>query len=586
MTDPLLSGMQATISRSSMGKGSAVSEAHFDDMARRLEERLVRIEEKLDRMGTVPQSLPQRAPSQRSVAHKGSAAEPAGVTQGSVTQKMSGGSIELTPRIRLQTVPSVKEAGDMSHATNTYIVRPSGGERLWLSLDVDARKRTLIVKHVNDGLDNSTAIGNDIRPGDHIVRVNTVRNDARRMLDEVQKEQPLELELHRAPVPDKMNWEIKLKCMVEGRTFKYLSFFLGLINIVFLFVAGTHALQNQTETAPVYFDIIQHVMLGLFTIEMFLRLLDRRRTLCDDMATRVSAVFYVVILLWAYYVLLVNGQISGITIFWLFPTVVNLEGPRFMRHIEGLLVLVGAIVPELVAAFMLLGCAGFVFALPFIHMTTHYLVENDHNDTKGILRYFSSVDQAAVTVLQANTGGLDWHELYDAVGDAFGFHAQALLLGVIFFFQIAFFNIITGIVLNRAMLRDQEEQKAKQKTKLENFLKKSNIDKDADGCISIEEMRDALQHNGVKQDFEKHGMSVLNAEAFVNAVIQAEIDPVEFDDFVDNCMRVRRPASMIDVLTLIAEVNRLRDQVAWGTVGGFGGTMRRSRQQSSVEREA
>jgi len=99
-------------------------------------------------------------------------------------------------------VQKAKGEVEMKIENPMYVVSMdrTDGVRLGLKLDVQVATRCLFIKEVLGGLamqHNESASELKVKPGDRIVRVNSVENDAHLMLEECKKRQTLELELHR-----------------------------------------------------------------------------------------------------------------------------------------------------------------------------------------------------------------------------------------------------------------------------------------------------------------------------------------------------------------------------------------------------
>lgn len=99
-------------------------------------------------------------------------------------------------------VHKAKGSAEMKIQNPLYILKldRSQGVRLGLKLDVQVAMRCLFIKEVVGGLameHNKKGTEFKVRPGDRIIRVNKVENDAQAMLEECTKCAPMELELHR-----------------------------------------------------------------------------------------------------------------------------------------------------------------------------------------------------------------------------------------------------------------------------------------------------------------------------------------------------------------------------------------------------
>merc|ERR1712038_886889 len=103
-------------------------------------------------------------------------------------------------------------------------------------------------------------------------------------------------------------------------------------------------------------------------------------------------------------------------------------------------------------------------------------------------------------LFQSCTGGLDWEPVYDLLGLS-GPLAQFGLNSFIVFFQMAIFNVITSIYVDKARIVGQPDdddaieekviQELAEKERLKVLISKMDVDRS--GYISFEELQSALQ---------------------------------------------------------------------------------------------
>merc|ERR1712032_1200388 len=143
-----------------------------------------------------------------------------------------------------------------------------------------------------------------------------------------------------------------------------------------------------------------------------------------------------------------------------------------------------------------------LFALLFIQAVTEYRLEMEDPDLANaaiLVKYFGSVGATVLALFQTSTGGVDWGDVYDLVSPAGPFYYW-MFLAFIVMFQLAVFNVITSIYVDKArkLLHDDPETSLKEKLAEESLEKSElrnlvrSLDIGEDGNISYEELETKL----------------------------------------------------------------------------------------------
>jgi len=277
-------------------------------------------------------------------------------------------------------------------------------------------------------------------------------------------------------------------------------------------------------------------------------------------------------------ILIAEQRISKFTPLLVFRTMRMCLFPRFMRESALFLNVVVWTVPQLVGVVTVLACTILAFGLPFVQMMLEHVAEVPQ-DRDVAVELFGSVPLGLLSVLQGMTGGQDWGEINGVLALA-GTGSQIMFVALILFFQLSFFNIITGIFLNKALelatssqsnsdlLADRMVQEKVTKIKMEQLLKEMNVEPDEDGIIDMQSLQEALQDKKFRSSLELFGFQIQNADIFFKTLLKVEgCERLTLDTFVEGCLGIKGPATNADVISLqlrlegIAEVmDRLCDR--------------------------
>eukprot|EP00929_Paragymnodinium_shiwhaense_P056613 TRINITY_DN28339_c0_g1_i2.p1 TRINITY_DN28339_c0_g1~~TRINITY_DN28339_c0_g1_i2.p1 ORF type:complete len:378 (+),score=67.11 TRINITY_DN28339_c0_g1_i2:979-2112(+) len=240
---------------------------------------------------------------------------------------------------------------------------------------------------------------------------------------------------------------------------------------------------------------------------------------------------------------------------------------RFLKEMRQFFGCLTGCTMSLFWALMMIGLVLLVFALFFVQAMASYLHEIGDGPfekvaKEDILDSFGSVFQACLTLMEIACGYGEWGEQYDIV------RVTGRLNGVMFvfftlFFTVAVWNIVTSIFLENTLKmatpdreselleklwRDVEDAK-----ELTAMLERADLDKS--GMLSREEVsRFLCEDSKFRGFFETRGIDIKNAEVFFEMLASASpTNEVDLEAFVASCLRVKGPATSIDLHTLAFE---------------------------------
>jgi len=171
---------------------------------------------------------------------------------------------------------------------------------------------------------------------------------------------------------------------------------------------------------------------------------------------------------------------------------------HFFSDIALMLNCILASLETLVGCFIMICFFLYFFSLFFVQVMTAYLVDKGHDiedeEKSKALSYFGSAQDAALSLFQATTGGVDWKDVYQLLAPV-GWFAQATFIFYIAFFVVVAWNVITSTFMEKAarlaqpdvdtLMLDKHHQDIVDAKHLSEVF--AHLDADHSGNISIQE---------------------------------------------------------------------------------------------------
>mmetsp|Transcript_146720 Transcript_146720/g.281322 ORF Transcript_146720/g.281322 Transcript_146720/m.281322 type:complete len:263 (+) Transcript_146720:2-790(+) len=213
--------------------------------------------------------------------------------------------------------------------------------------------------------------------------------------------------------------------------------------------------------------------------------------------------------------------------------------------------------------FISLQIIAYVFAVYLTEIVSFHLKEEA--DDAELKKYFGSLSDSWMSLLQAVSGGIDWGDLIEPLEKVGAFRAMVPFLCYLFFILLALMNVFTGIFLESA------QQKARNETEMQLLQSAHTIFKASDGddddMISKDEFHATLAHTEVQDFFDAINFDIQQAEILFELLDSSNDNTISFAEFLRGCLRLRGTAKALDLLILSREVHQLIDGLAEITKG-------------------
>lgn len=215
----------------------------------------------------------------------------------------------------------------------------------------------------------------------------------------------------------------------------------------------------------------------------------------------------------------------------------------------------------------------YIFSLIFVQGCITYLAEERDtvSDAKfnAIIKYFGSVQDSILSLIQATTGGNDWFIFYDVVQTT-GTTNAGLFLFFMGFFHIALLNVLTGIFVENAMelakpdpFSQALEQQERDLTQAEELkIACNDLTSAKSSSIQPEDFERAINHGKLRAHLKVLGLDIKDARKFFTTITAASgQDELDIDMFVNGCMKLKGNASAIELQSLICEARQTAKDV-------------------------
>lgn len=365
--------------------------------------------------------------------------------------------------------------------------------------------------------------------------------------------------------------------IVASKWFGYAMAFLILANSVLLGFQVQLMAVNTLQTPPEVFSHSQWAFTALFLAELLLRLRVDRWKFFTSAEAGWNCFDLVVVGLSIVEVLLdqiMNGTQSAnnltvLRVVRVVRIVRVIRAIRVLRFFRELRVMVYSILGSLLSLFWamaLLFVILFVAAVFFTQIATSYRADpaSDERVSLGLARFFSTLFKAMFYLLQGVLGGINWGEIAEPLAELHWFYAL-LLSFFVCFSLLVLLNIVTGVFVEGAIAKAQNDKEAKIQDQLEEEARKvqqleevfGEMDTAGSGYIVLEDFQRLMDDPRVLAYFRTMGLDISKAFHLFRLLDLDNSKSVSTSEFIMGCLRMQGGAKNVDVATLMYENKRM-----------------------------
>jgi len=354
-----------------------------------------------------------------------------------------------------------------------------------------------------------------------------------------------------------------------SKTFDMTCFTVILLNFIFLIYTADYELNHTSQGFPNTFSFVaQHAFLVFYTAELSVRLAVHKAYFFVNKDMYWNMFDLLLVLLAAMDVLAqdISQHAMNLSYFRAWRAVKlghvfrMFRAARFVDELRTMMDCIKGSLCAVLWSMVILTCMMCFFALLLVQIIAGHLAVTGISLSADpeMEEVFGSVQQCMLSLFQASTSGEDWSQQYEVIKRT-GYLGPALYICFIFFFAVAFWNIMTGHIIEKALKLAQPDNESlmleRRRRDLGHALElvrlMRELDIDQDGCISEEEFRLFIQDESCSAFLDSRGLVIQDAQMFFEMLASCTDNClVDIESFVWGCMRMRGEAMSIDLHAL------------------------------------
>eukprot|EP00929_Paragymnodinium_shiwhaense_P033340 TRINITY_DN1831_c0_g4_i1.p1 TRINITY_DN1831_c0_g4~~TRINITY_DN1831_c0_g4_i1.p1 ORF type:complete len:716 (-),score=130.09 TRINITY_DN1831_c0_g4_i1:90-2174(-) len=374
---------------------------------------------------------------------------------------------------------------------------------------------------------------------------------------------------------------------VQSNSFDISIGLLIVLNAVSTAVQIDYQARYWTNEIPESLRLSNHVFSFLFAVELALRALFYQRTFCMYVSRNIVDTVVIVmqfsleihVLVSAYW--FHSDEAAHHTPNWLgVLRVIRLLRLIRIIHLSEVLKLIGELrmlvasvldsVRSCFWSLVLMLTIMFTFAVYITMLVTQFKLRNTHVFEDGgsaelLVQHFGTLDRTMLSLYEASTEGIHWHELVDPLLEHCSAWHALLVIAYMTFNLLVIMNIVTSVFVTSAMKHADDDKKQVLMLQMLAFF--NECDDDQSGTISWEEFQNHLEHPQLLQFLREIDLHPEHARALFRLLDVEQTGDVDIDDIVGGCMRLHGPATSIDLSTFMREHDRAWQ--VWGEHASF-----------------
>lgn len=232
---------------------------------------------------------------------------------------------------------------------------------------------------------------------------------------------------------------------------------------------------------------------------------------------------------------------------------------RLTRFFDDLRRLVAAIIYSMTSflwSFLFVFMLIYIYGIYLTHSVHLHLLENGNSGpgSDELQKWFGTVAVAILSLFECLTGGVDWHDIVEVLikylHPGWGV-ATALWIA---FLLIAVMNIITGNFVQTAINLSQRVISMDHISHARQLFKCLDINEN--GIITVDEIHNHLETEAVQDFFRSIDIDTSEAKSLFDILDISGDGQIDWEEFVNGCMRLQGQARAIDVVLMTVDNRR------------------------------
>mmetsp|Transcript_1038 Transcript_1038/g.1646 ORF Transcript_1038/g.1646 Transcript_1038/m.1646 type:complete len:567 (+) Transcript_1038:27-1727(+) len=244
---------------------------------------------------------------------------------------------------------------------------------------------------------------------------------------------------------------------------------------------------------------------------------------------------------------------------------------RVFRSLREMFLSILACLPSLAWAFTFTAVWMFMFSVFILQGAYEYLDSLTDAAEREIVqrnleKYYSSLDNAMLTLLGAITGGEDWFSLREPLVELGGLYTGAFMIYVLVV-TIGFLHILIGIFAgNTATVRDRDLAVHKEDSKLDQFVQDmvdlfKEFEVDSSGKIDVKTFMDYVTSARVQSYLASHELDSTHANLLFQLLDQDKSGSIDIREWIVGLMKLKGPATALDARIIERDLAVVKGQI-------------------------
>lgn len=353
------------------------------------------------------------------------------------------------------------------------------------------------------------------------------------------------------------------------RTYAYEVFSLGLVIVNAGIIGWQVQYRALRGEVPAHEYTLEAVFCVLFILDILMRAIPERRSLLNgrDLGWTIFDCV-VVLMMFIEQVMYRLSQMSSplfrmsvLRVFRLIRIVRVWRIMRVLKFVRELRIIASSLLnsfKSLVWAMAVLSVLFYVIGIMFVQGVAEHCSEHVcSSDEKEAIENFGTLSRSILTLFQAMTGGVSWGEPYESIA-MLGVSYKATFLVFISFSILAVANIVTAVFVEGVMQSAQHDREVLVQEQMRNdlvYLERvrfifDELDKDADGSITFEELMQAVKDHRVVDYFNAYTLDITDVQVLFVLLDHDQKGVIDIDEFLLGCIRLKGEAKCLDMARL------------------------------------
>jgi voltage-gated sodium channel len=368
----------------------------------------------------------------------------------------------------------------------------------------------------------------------------------------------------------------KARKLINWGVFEYTIIGSIFVNAMTIGAQTNYYANTLSEDAPRVFNIFETVFCFIFTFEIILRMYVNRCMffIGDGWSWNLFDLFVVLLQLMEKGVELFNwllqtssksANFSFMRIMRILRLIRVVRLVRLLHLIQELRTLVSSLLGSLKSlmwTMALLLLLIYIISVYFTQVVSDHrlLTKNEENgeasseELDDLYRFFQSVPRAILSLFQAMSGGIDWDSLANPLATEISPFLGFVIAMYIAFALLAVMNVVTGVFVESAMKGAQHEQEVFMVQHARKLFMSG--DRGRSGKINWVEFQNQMDDPEMQVYFKLIEVDFEEASELFQLMDIGKGGEVDYEEFLNGCLRLRGHAKAIDLVTLMLESRR------------------------------